>query len=376
MTKALNIALAFCFSASSISISFAQQPSTGNLYDRLTKSIDESVNQQQSQSFNPVSTNQNPAQDIINQQNKQAMQMMGYTPPPTADQMKVNTVDNSAAKRQKEMQELYAEINSISNDVRPVDPKISAARAKEQRKFRLADTNSVDYKTNVKYCYIAYNEITKMLAGETPLSIKRAVFITENAFYKNKLSYEKYCTQINELVFMCKQVMNQEGLNPKNQMACHYVIQKLFADTLVFTNAAGKKVVFKPFSYDFIDIFGDNDRTKDFVTKLLNTKIGQCHSMPLLYLILAEELGTKAYLAFSPNHSYIMFGNQQQAFNFETTIGQLNRDQWIVSSGYITPTAVKNRIYMTPLTSKEVIAECLMDVEHTYDFLFGKIPPK
>jgi|GEM_PF-6378361 len=59
--------------------------------------------------------------------------------------------------------------------------------------------------------------------------------------------------------------------------------------------------------YDFVDFWGREDTRKVFVTKLLATNSGQCQSLPQLYLILAEELGTTAYLAFSPEHSYIKF---------------------------------------------------------------------
>lgn len=211
-----------------------------------------------------------------------------------------------------------------------------------------------------------------MLSGKSELSLKRAVFVTENAYHKNKLNYEKYCKQIDDLVFICKQIMIEKGISSNNYMACHFAIQKLFSEKFTYKNRLGKEEVFKPFSYDFIDIFGNNDQTKGFVTKLLNTKTGQCHSLPLLYLILAEELNANAYLAFAPNHSYVKFGNQYYSFNFETTNGTFVTDEWIVASGYISPTAIKNQLYLVPNKKDKVIAECLVDLANSIDFLFGK----
>lgn len=308
----------------------------------------------------------------IQQQNLQQMQKFGHQPPPKQEEMKVDYYDKQAIIRQQKMKELYEEINSINNSYEPADPIKLEELEKVKRKLRVADTNSVDYKNYIKYYNEAYNELVNMLSGKTALNLKRAVFVVENAYHKNKLNYEKYCKQIDNLVFICKQIMKEKGLDLKNYMACHYTIQRLFAEKFIYKNDLGQDVTFEPFGYDFIDIFGDNDQTKGFVTKLLNTKIGQCHSMPLLYLILAEELNANAYLALAPNHSYVKFGNQYQAFGFETTNGTFTSDEWIVASGYISPTAIKNQIYLAPLTKEKVIAECLIDLEEGMSFLFGK----
>ncbi len=107
------------------------------------------------------------------------------------------------------------------------------------------------------------------------------------------------------------------------------------------------------------------------VTKLLNTGTGQCHSMPLLYLILAEELNTDAYLAHSPSHSYIKFPFDSSLYDFETTCGKPNTDEWLVRLGYISPKAVKSGIYLTPMTKRQTIAQCLADLSTEYVTQYG-----
>lgn len=316
------------------------------------------------------------AEDIIRQQNDQARKMMGYTPPPTREQIaKGNYYDDIAKSRALKQKEFFKEINELDNSSKTIDPKRLAEYEKSKRDLRLADTSSVDYKMYRKYYDKSYAEIVGMLSEKSPLNLKRAVFLVENPFYKNKLSYEKYSKQIENLVFVCKQIMQKEGLDPKNYMACHYAIQKLFSEKFTYKNSLGKDELFEPFTYD-LSIYDQEkdhkDWTEQHVTKLLNQKMGQCHSMPLLYLILAEGLNANAYLALAPNHSYVKFGNQNQAYSFETTNGTFTSDEWIVSSGYVSSTAIKNQIYLAPLTKEQIIAECLVDLESGLEFLHGK----
>jgi hypothetical protein len=81
---------------------------------------------------------------------------------------------------------------------------------------------------------------------------------------------------------------------------------------------------------------GHKDLTKTFVTKLLVQNSGQCHSMPLLYLMMAQELGTEAYLSYSPSHSYVMFkDNKSRWNNLELTNGKLITEAAILGSGFI-----------------------------------------
>jgi hypothetical protein len=61
-----------------------------------------------------------------------------------------------------------------------------------------------------------------------------------------------------------------------------------------------------------------------FVTKLLRTNSGQCHSLPLLYKLLADRLGIAARLSMAPNHSYIqVVGPDGELYSYETTNGHL-----------------------------------------------------
>src|SRR5690606_40795390 len=67
----------------------------------------------------------------------------------------------------------------------------------------------------------------------------------------------------------------------------------------------------------------------------------QCHSLPLLYLILAEEMNAKAWMALAPQHAYIVFESDKGLINFETTNGHLVDDEWIMKSGFISTNSIK-----------------------------------
>lgn len=163
----------------------------------------------------------------------------------------------------------------------------------------------------------AFTELNQMMNGEIPISFKRAVFVTENAYNENKLDYEKdYLNQINELVRLTKILVAQDGLNysykDRQQILLSASIFKIIRDSLVFDIPKQNLTAIKyPFKYDIQDFWGEKDWTKMFVTKLLQTSTGNCHSMPALYKILADELGVNAWLSLAPNHTYIKQWNDK-----------------------------------------------------------------
>lgn len=117
---------------------------------------------------------------------------------------------------------------------------------------------------------------------------------------------------------------------------------------------------------------GIEDYSKMFVSKLISTGSGQCHSMPLLYLILAEEIGAEAYLALSPNHSYIRFPDDKgKWYNIELTNQMFSTETYILQSGYIKSEALQNKIYMENLSPRELLSHQLTDLAQGYIHKFG-----
>ncbi len=236
---------------------------------------------------------------------------------------------------------------------------------------------SRDREDDVAYNRIAYLRVQQQyrqafdqimgMDGDN-FSITKAVFLVENVFYDNCLSFAEYIKTIKAKTDLCKQIMKSENLNPDNDLAKNYAIQKLFSGRAkIFDKHTKSWQPVKPFRYDFEDFRAEKDWTRMFVVKLLNSGTGQCHSLPLLYKIIAEQLNTTAWLSTAPEHSYIKFpSGNGNIYNFETTQGKIVSDQAIVMSGYITPAAIKNKMYMDTLGRQQLIAQMLVDLLQGY----------
>ena len=210
----------------------------------------------------------------------------------------------------------------------------------------------------------AFSEQLQMLKGEKTISFKRAVFLTENAFNNGKLDYTTFCKEISTTGQQLKTLIKQRGLE-KYKTAGNWAVFSFMMDSLPINN-------FKPCTYDFTDFMGDKDWTKMFVTKLMKTRSGNCHSLPTYYKILSEEIGAKAFLALAPNHLYIKHIDEKgQWTNVELTNGGFPRDQWIIKEMAIPIEAIKSEAYMKPLTDKESVALCMFDLANAYQFQFG-----
>lgn len=199
-------------------------------------------------------------------------------------------------------------------------------------------------------------------------SITKAIYLGEAAYYKNPIPYDVFVKAVKQKANIVKQLLKQEALGVANPSAVHYCIQKLYAqDNKLHNYKTGKDSLIKKIGYDFDDFFGEKDWTKMFVTKALMTNSGQCHSLPLVYLCIAEQLKTKAYLSLSPDHSFIQFYDSKGKLrNFETTNGNLVSINWMIQSTAINATALKRRSYLCPLTQRKLFAQCLADLQMGY----------
>ena len=221
----------------------------------------------------------------------------------------------------------------------------------------------------------AFNELNDMLIGKKEINFKRAVFITENAYLDNAVDYEKFCNQINEYKLLAEELINSNQLiyeeHDKPKVSIYASVFTLMQDTIPIILDNDIEYHF-PFKYDFIDFLGKKDWTQMFVTKLLVTHKGNCHSLPILYKILVEELGENAYLSLAPNHMYIKLNNKKFGwYNTELTSGIFPIDAWLMASGYIHLSAIQNGIYMDTLSQRQSIALCMIDLAQGYKKQLG-----
>jgi hypothetical protein len=219
----------------------------------------------------------------------------------------------------------------------------------------------------------ALTVLSDMKEGKRNFSITEAIYTVENAYYNIKLSKTKFQQSIATRAALCEQIIKKEGLNPDDNVTKNYAIQKLFQQNNIYNDArTGKAMPIPKLEYDFKDFMGDSNHAQLFVSKLIQTGKGQCHSMPLLYLAIAEQLNAKAYLSIAPEHSFIRFSDGDGSmYNFETTNGYVVSDKWLLQTGYITTAAVKNKIYLDTLSQKQLLAMCMYDLATGYIYDHG-----
>jgi hypothetical protein len=218
----------------------------------------------------------------------------------------------------------------------------------------------------------AYNELNDMLTGKRPASLKRAVFLVENAYYENKIDYAAYNQRIADLATFCRQKLKEEKADTTDQEVKNNMIFRMLTEPLTITDRrTGRKITSRPLHYDFDDFYGREDWTKMFVTKLLNTGFGQCHSMPLLFVTLSQEMGAEAYLSFSPSHCFAKYRSGQTFKNVELTNGHITTDAWVLVSGMVKAEALKSKIYLDTVGRRAQIACMMQDLAAGYIKKFG-----
>lgn len=236
----------------------------------------------------------------------------------------------------------------------------------EQRRLIMADIDNdvreLTRETAGKSYRAAYQQLLQL--NPDSFTLLKAVFLVENAYFDNQLQFEDYKNGIVLRANLVRQILRREGIGSKSNLALNYGIQKLYSQDNRYTEPTTQRTYMVPrLRYDFDDFMGQKDYSKMFVSKIMATGSGQCHSMPLLYLLIAEQLNAKASLAYAPQHTFIQFAdNSGNRMNFEATNGQLVSTTWLTQSGYITATALANKIFMNPLSSRELFAQMLTDL--------------
>ena len=221
-------------------------------------------------------------------------------------------------------------------------------------------------------------ELSEMLEGNREQNFKRAVFVVENAFFEGGIDFDKYCKKIGDLKWLCEEYINANRNNflydgeDKEKIIVNAAIFKIITEKIPILLSTTDTVYHLPYTYDFTDIWGREDWSKMFVAKLLDTHTGNCHSLPFLYKILAEELGITAHLALAPNHIYIKHRSEKLGmYNSELTSATFPVDAWLMASGYIHLDAIKSGIYMDTLSLQQSIALCIVDLAKGYERKFG-----
>jgi hypothetical protein len=227
--------------------------------------------------------------------------------------------------------------------------------------------------------YSALGEMQKMLQNKSLLDFKKAVYLTENAWHNDTLSYSWFCGKIKEAENECNDLSDKYLMSGKEhsydsiKVCKNAGIYYFMIDTIWQRKGWVRFPVSYPMKYDFEDFMGEKDWTKMFVSKLLSTNSGNCHSLPYLYKIMADDIGADVWLSLAPHHIYLKSTNLRSGwYNIELTNGYYPQDAWIRACGYITKDAIVNRLYMDTIGTRKAITLCIVDLAQGYEHKFGK----
>jgi hypothetical protein len=326
-----------------------------------TNSTQSTYQSDEQQSSYPMGTH---ADNIVAQQNTRAMQQMGYKPrvvPPSDPVLAHQFIVNQSKQtygQQAELNEILNELNEIRSD----DIQRTNSNYYSSEKFK---TESASY-------WKAKALLNNMLSGKTPLSLKDAFYILENAYGNTQLSYTEYNSILKNSTQFIQDWLKEHGHSTTDNSSLHFGIQSFMRDTLTVSKLIQEpsgisKTMHVPFTYDYVDFRAEEDFRNYFVTKTFATGTGQCNSLPTTYLLLAEQLGAKAYLSYAPLHSFIKFpDNKGSIRNYEPTSHFEISDQWYVNQLRISQEAYESKIYLDTLNKKQVVAAAMMDLAYGY----------
>ncbi|MEQ1865976.1 MAG: transglutaminase family protein [Micropepsaceae bacterium] len=114
----------------------------------------------------------------------------------------------------------------------------------------------------------------------------------------------------------------------------------------------------RPFAYDMTDPLGQRMKNR-LLSTYLDTRRGNCVSMPMLYLILADRLGFEMSLSTAPAHVLLKYRPKGlgMTLNLEATSGSyVARDAHYRANFPMTDKAVANGVYLGWLTREENLA--------------------
>ncbi len=113
----------------------------------------------------------------------------------------------------------------------------------------------------------------------------------------------------------------------------------------------------RPFGYDHGDPLGTAIPGK-LIANYLERRLGNCVSMPVLFLILAEKLGVALRLASAPHHMFLRYlAPDGTVINIEATSGgHPARDIWYRRNFPMSDRALASGLYMRTLSRREGLA--------------------
>lgn len=123
---------------------------------------------------------------------------------------------------------------------------------------------------------------------------------------------------------------------------------------------------YQPFSYNLDDPLGKDTKTK-LLPNYLETRKGNCVSMPTLLVILGRKIGLNMTLVMAPNHFFVHFiQDNGQPYNLEGVEKGTVSNERYQKEHYVSDAEIANGIYLKSLSRKQEVQALLMVVVSYY----------
>lgn len=241
----------------------------------------------------------------------------------------------------------------------------------------------------------AKNELQDMLDGNAPLSYERAVFIMENAYHDDSLSYavfQKTLDIYTQLITAIKQSNNNQLVPQKErsifEMArqtdaqrkadydralTNWAIFSFISNLNCFVSTDSSVLLHFPYTYATQDPMATADWQNAQVTHLLQTGKGNCFALASLFKLFSDRLHSEASLCTAPSHIYISHKDEHGTdFNIDIASRSFPGSGTLETLTYTSSEATKNGISMRTLDDKQAVALCLVYLAKAYEYKLGR----
>jgi len=118
----------------------------------------------------------------------------------------------------------------------------------------------------------------------------------------------------------------------------------------------------RPVAYDLEDPFARQPRSRLLAT-YLDTRRGNCVTMPLLVAIVGQRLGLPLALARAPQHLFVTFRDDDSRWmHVEATSGGFKDTDGYIRDTGISQLAIARGVYLHPLTPRQAVATLAVDL--------------
>ncbi|MBX3101001.1 MAG: hypothetical protein KF690_00675 [Bacteroidetes bacterium] len=269
----------------------------------------------------------------------------------TAQQMVAERTYKPLSQSQQ-MAKIMAEAEDMARQIKEqyelINEVLRETKDEQVRQKLIQDINAA-----TRWYYDAFAEMRAMIEEDKP-DLLRAVWLSEAAYWDSPyyMEYEEFKAAIQAEAERVRKYIKGKNLSPYElHMAIFYTLWEGSDGQVSLT-------------YDFFDPMGEKDMSKGDVNKLLKTRTGQCHSLPLLYKLVANELGAECWMSYIPNHSLVQIKDSigYRRVYLELTNHRVLTDKNLLETGYVPVEGLHSGIYGRAVDDREVIAECLADL--------------